>query len=216
MAFKREIVNPQDLLKNLKPAIKDPKNILTKDIDCKLTNTKTREALTALIISQVLNKACQAGEEQIKFEICKNKIGEDYLDGYLKLTTKKGEEYIELEQTMLTKEQFQRETISKTPLSELVIDKIEEKHKKRYSGENKIILIIFLDIEGCTIINDIKNYLKENRKFAFYVLVILNPQIKETAKYVYTIVDLNPDRNTHSRYKFEINDDFSNFSIRLN
>lgn len=210
MNFRREIVDPYKLLKALEPAIKDPKNILTKNTDCKLTNTKTREALTALIISGVMNKVYE--DKDISWEICKNDLREDSLDGYLKVTTKQGEDYIELEQTMLTEEEISVKTTQQTPLSQMIIDKIEKKHNKNYSDIEDVVLVIFLDMKGHSIIKEIKKYLKENKQFGFYILVLLN---MENDKYIYTVVDLDPEREGHSEYKFEIAEDFNSYSVRL-
>ncbi len=209
MHIKRETVNPQALFKELIPAIKDPQNILTKDINCTLTNTKMREALTALIISEVMNKVYEG--KNVSWSICKNNIDEDPLDGYLKLTTREEEEYIELEQTMLTREESS-ETTKDILISQLIVDKIKGKHKKHYAQVGETVLVIFLDIDGQSTAQEIKEYLKSEKEFAFYLLILLS---QKEGKYIYTVVDLDPEREGHSEYKFEIAKDFKSYKIRL-
>jgi hypothetical protein len=213
----REIVDPKELLISLKKAIKDPENILTKGGTNPLTNTKHREALTALLISQVLNKSLQEKGENKKFEICKNNPDTDKLDGYLKYIEGDIEHYFELEQVMLTKEQFrdEGEPTSETDLSEMIIEKLKGKHKKYKGDMSNVILIIFLDIKGYTIPREIKEYLKNNHIFGYYIQVVLDETIDEKGIYKYVIMNINPFEEGHSRFTFEIDEDFRDFNINL-
>jgi hypothetical protein len=211
------IVNIDDLLKSLEEAVKDPANILTKNKENPLTKTKQREALTLFLTAVALNKSYEYQEEVLHFDVCKNNEQGDSLDGYLKVTYPEGAEMeLEFEQVMLTMEEI-KDRDEKSNNSELVIEKIKQKHSKGYDNPKGVTLVVFLDIEGFIIPETIKAYLKRNNIFLFYLLIVLDPQHKSDGSYSYTVMDLNPEREgNHSRFTIKISEDFSSYEVTLN
>jgi len=210
-------VNINDLLKSLEGAVKDPAKILTKNKENPLTKTKQREALTLFLTAVALNESYKYQEEVLHFDVCENNEQSDSLDGYLKVTYPDGAGMeLEFEQVMLTMEEI-KDRDEKSDNSELVIEKIKQKHNKKYDNPKGITLVVFLDIEGFVIPETIKEYLKENNIFLFYLLIVLDPQHKSDGSYSYTVMDLNPEREgNHSRFTIKISEDFSAYEVSLN
>jgi hypothetical protein len=208
-------VNTQELLQSLEEAVKDPENILTKDKVNSLTKTRQREALTLFLTAVTLNKSCESQKEALHFDVCEN-LEADPLDGYLKAKYSDGSETeLEFEQIMLTVEEI-KGTSKESDVSDLVIQKIKQKHAKEYDNPKGVTLVVFLDIEGFIIPKIVKKYLKENNIFLFYIVIVLNSQHKEDGSYTYTVVDLNPEREgSHSRFIVKISNDFSDYKVSL-
>jgi len=211
-----EIVDKFELLKSLEKAVKDPEHILTKDIINPITNTRQREALTLFITSEVLNESFKKNGIKAVLEVCKNNSSEDRLDGFLRITEEDGFLYeLEFEQILLTTEEI-KNTSEETDISELIIDKIKQKHNKHYDNPKGITLVIFLDIKGKTIPEKIKRYLRDNNEFKFYILIVLGKETERDGSYFYKVIDLNPLREgNHSRFVLEIKNSFDNYSVRL-
>lgn len=211
-----EVVDSLELLKSLEEAVKDPAKILTKDTPNPLTNTKNREALTLFLTAVALNKSYEEQGNSIHIDVCKNDKESDSLDGYLKVKYPDGtEEELEFEQVMLTVEEI-KTTNSQTDISDLVIEKIKQKHDKGYDNPKGVTLVVFLDIRGKLIPKKVKNYIKDNNFFLFYIIIVLDPEGKKEGSYVYKVVDLNPEREgNHSRLTVRINRDFSGYEVNL-
>jgi hypothetical protein len=211
-----KIVEMNDLLKSLEDAVKDPEHTLTKDTLNPLTNTKHREALTLFLTAAVLNQSYEYKKEVLHFDVCQNNEEGDSLDGYLNVKYPDGsDKELEFEQIMLTVEEI-KGTDKETDISDLVIEKIKQKHRKRYDNPKGITLVVFLDIKGQTTLGKIKEYLKENNIFMFYIIVVLNQRYEGEGSYIYTVADLNPEREgNHSRFTVKIANDFSGYEVSL-
>lgn len=211
-----EIVDNLELLKSLKEAVKDPEHILTKDVINPITNTRQREALTLFLISEVLNESFRRNGEEIVIKVCKNDSQEDRLDGFLKVTEGDGSSgELEFEQILLTEEEI-KNTSEETDINDLIIEKIKQKHDKHYDNPKSITLVIFLDIKGKIIPEKIKDYLKNNNEFMFYILIVLGGETERDGNYVYKVIDLNPLREgNHSIFVLKINNSFDDYSVRL-
>lgn len=215
--MRHNTVNTQELLKSLEEAVKDPENILTKDKVNPLTKTRQREALTLFLTAVTLNKSYESQEEVLHFDVCENREVSDSLDGYLAVTYPDGsKKELEFEQIMLTVEEV-KGTSKESDISDLVIEKIEQKHSKGYDNPKSITLVIFLDIKGIVIPEKIKAHIKNNNIFLFYMIVVLDPRHEGEGSYVYTVVDLDPEREgNHSRFTVKIAKDFSGYEVSLN
>lgn len=211
-----EVVDNLELLKSLEEAVKDPEHILTKDVINPITNTRQREALTLFLTSEVLNESFRQNGGKTVLEVCKNDSPEDRLDGFLKVTEGDGSsEELEFEQVLLTEEEI-KNTSEETDISELIIEKIKQKHDKHYDYAKGITLVVLLDIKGKTIPGKIKQYLKDNNEFKFYILIVLGKETQRDGSYVYKVVDLNPLREgNHSIFVVEIKNTFDDYSVRL-
>jgi len=211
-----DVVDNLELLKSLEEAVKDPEHILTKDVINPITNTRQREALTLFLTSEVLNESFRQNGGKTVLEVCKSDSSEDRLDGFLRVTEGDAtSEELEFEQVLLTKEEI-KNTSEDTDISELIIEKIKQKHKKHYDHPKGITLVVFLDLKGQTIPEKIKQYLKDNNEFMFYILIALGTETPKGGSYVYKVIDLNPLREgNHSRFVLEINNSFDDYSVRL-
>jgi hypothetical protein len=207
---KNDIIDSIELLRSLEKAIKDPSGILTKRIKNSLTGTLQREALTALLIAIVLNYNRSI---HMEWHVCRNSE-EDEHDGVLVGYdhAEKSRTRFELEQVMLTVDDQNLQDYS-TP-KEAIIEKIRQKHNKNYANPSNIILVIFLDISQDSVTPaDIKEFLRTEYHFGFYILIMLNDKTLVSEEYIYTVVDLDPEREGHSRFNIKITQDFSNYNV---
>lgn len=199
------------LLRSLEMPVKD-KDILISDIKNPLTRTLQREALTAFLTSAVLEKSLQHQGHPIEVSVCRY---EGVHDGYLSFLNKKDgeQEFYELEQIMLTSEEFVKNNKDLPKiLNREIIKKIKKKDQKQYSDATKVILTIFLDIVGTTTVDEIKEFLKKEKSFLFYTLIYL----KKVNPYSYVVVDIQPERVGHSEFLVTIGDNFLEYVVDLN